>query len=502
MSANPIKKLAGETAIYGISSILGRLLNWLLVPYYTRVFFEGEYGVVVNIYAYIAILLVLLTYGMETSFFRYAGKSKDPQKVYSTSLLSLLFTSLLFVVFILSFDTTLAGWIDYQSHPEYIRWVGMIIAIDAVTALPFARLRLEKRPLRFAVIKILNIVSFIGLNIFFLSICPKIIEAHPRSVITAFYNPATGVGYVFISNLIASAITLLLLFPQIVRIQLKFDGVLLRKMLNYGFPILLVGIAGMINQSIDKILLKELLPAGTDGMAATGIYGANYKLGILMALFIQAFKYAFEPFFFSQQDGEKSKAIYADVMKYVVIFGLFIFLGIMFYIDIIKLLLGSKFHAGLNVVPWILLGNLFLGIYYTLSLWYKLTDRTRYGAYLAFLGAVVTIGLNIILVPLIGYTGAAIAAFFCYLTMVVASYLLGQRFYPVNYNLKTIGFYFVVALVLFYASQLRFFENQWVTWIFNTGLLFIFAGITVAKEKPDKGNRQIKYNPRIYPWGN
>lgn len=477
-----LKKLAGETAIYGIPSILGRLLNWLLIPLYTNIFIESEYGVVVNLYAYMALLLILLTYGMETSFFRFAGKNKDSEKVFSTSLISLLVTSLMFLLLIICNANKIAQLISYTGHTQYIIWMAVIIALDALSAIPFAQLRFKNKAIKFASIKMINILAMIALNLFFLLFCPWLLK-NGFSFISSIYSENIGVGYVFISNLIASALTLLLLLPEILKSKWNLDVSLLKSMLKYGFPILLVGIAGVINQSMDKILLKELLPASTDGMAETGIYGANYKLGIFMALFIQAFRYAFEPFFFSQKSGTDTKKIYADVMKYFVIFGLVIFLGVMFYIDIVKLLIGSRYHEGLKVVPLILLANLFLGIFYTLSLWYKLTDKTKYGAYFAYMGAAITLVLNFILVPKIGYMGAAIAGLTCYVFMTIASYLIGKKHYPIPYDLKSIMFYFGVAAILFLVS-IQISPNQmWTRLGVNTLLMLGFVSVIFYKEK-------------------
>ncbi|HZH73028.1 MAG TPA: oligosaccharide flippase family protein, partial [Mariniphaga sp.] len=324
---NPFKRLAGDTVIYGTSSILGRILNWLLVPYYSFIFVPEIYGVVANLYSYVAFFLVLLLYGMETSFFRYAYKHENSELVYSTSLISIFSTSALFVLLAFAFSGEIASLLNYPEHSEYIVWLAIILGIDAFTAIPFARLRLNNRPIKFAVIKVIGIVFNIGFNIFFLTICPKILENNPESIIHLVYSPEIGVGYVFISNLFASLITLILLIPEILRVSLKFEKELLLQMLSYGFPILIVGLAGMINQNIDKILIPFLIPEELNPMHQLGVYGANFKLAVLMSLFIQAFRYAFEPFFFARGDTKEDPQIYATIMKYFVIFGLLIFLG-------------------------------------------------------------------------------------------------------------------------------------------------------------------------------
>jgi len=456
---NPFKKLLSDTAIYGVSSIVGRFLNWWLVPYYSFMFLPEEYGVVTNMYAYVAFLLVLLTYGMETSYFRFASKSQQPEKVYSTSMISLFFTTFSFVLLAAVFRSELAGLIQYPNHPEYILWFAIILGIDAFTAIPFARLRLNNRPVKFAVIKLVNIGFNIGFNLFFISLCPRLISQNPESVVSLIYSPDIGVGYVFISNLLASLVTLILLLPEIFRISLSFDKKVLQQMLSYGFPILIVGLTGMVNQNIDKVLIPFLVPAEQDPMFQLGIYGANYKLAVLMNMFIQAFRYAFEPFFFAREGSKDDPKVYAAILKYFVVFGLLIFLGMTLFIDVIKVIVDSQYHQGLKVVPIILMANLFYGMYFTLSLWYKLTDKTRFGAYMALTGAAITLGLNILLLPLMGYMGSAIAVFVCFLVMLVISYLLGQKHYPIPYNTKRIVSYFIVALILFSVS---FFTRNYI----------------------------------------
>lgn len=473
---NSFKKLVGDTAIYGASSIIGRFLNWWLVPYYSFMFLPDEYGVVTNMYAYVAFFLVLLTYGMETSYFRYASKSEDPEKVYSTSVISLFFTTISFVLLAVVFRNELAGLINYPDHPEYILWFTIILGIDAFTSIPFARLRLNNKPVKFALIKIVFIGFNIGFNIFFISICPRLLENNPESIVRLIYNQNVGVGYVFISNLLASAIVLILLLPEILRITFVFDKVLLKQMLSYGFPILIVGLTGMVNQNIDKVLIPFLIPENQNPMFQLGVYGANYKLAVLMNMFIQAFRYAFEPFFFSRGGKKDDPKLYASVMKYFVIFGLFIFLGMVLYIDLIKVIIDTQYHVGLKVVPIVLMANLFFGIYFTLSLWYKLTDKTRYGAYMALIGAAITLVLNILLIPVMGYMGSAIAVFSCFLVMMIISYLLGQKFYPVPYDLNRIAIYFVITMLLysvsFYTQQLNIFP-KYLTHTFLMGMLLV-----------------------------
>jgi O-antigen/teichoic acid export membrane protein len=485
---NPFKKLAGETVIYGMSSIIGRFLNWWLMPLYVNLFVPSEYGIVTNLYAYVAFLMVFLTYGMETGFFRFASKNSESEKVYSTALISLFFSSSLFLVLILLFKNELAALIQYPDHPEYILWFGFILAIDAFTAIPFARLRLNNRPVKFAVIKLINIGFNIAFNLFFLLLCPRLIENNPDSVVQFVYSSDIGVGYVFISNLLASIVTLLLLLPEIFKFSFYFDRALLQKMLSYSFPILVVGMAGILIQQIDKILIPFLIPENQNPMEQLGIYGAGVKIAVLMNMFIQAFRYAFEPFFFSQAESKNDKNINADIMKYFVVFGLLIFLGMMLYIDIIKLIIPLEYEEGFSIVPVIMLANLFFGIYFTLSLWYKLTDMTRYGAYISITGAVITIILNFILIPLFGYKGSAATLLISFFIMMVISYFLGQKYYPVPYNLKRIGTYFLVALVLLGCSLFTNHLQPAVKYPLHTLLLAIFVFTVYKIEKRDLKN--------------
>ena len=492
---NPFKKLAGDTAIYGVSSIVGRFLNWWLVPYYSFLFLPQEYAVVTNLYAYVAFFLVFLTYGMETSFFRYASKSEEPERVYSTSLISLFFTTAIFVLLAASFKDKIASLIQYPEHPEYILWFAIILGIDAFTSIPFARLRLNNRPVKFASVKLIFIAFNIGFNLFFLSLCPRLIEHNPDSFVRHIYSPETGVGYVFISNLLASAITFILLLPEIFKISLQFDRKLLKKMLNYAFPILIVGLAGVVNQNIDKILIPFLVPENKDPMFQLGVYGANFKLAVLMNMFIQAFRYAFEPFFFSHSGAKNDTQVYATIMKYFVIFGLLIFLGMILYIDIIKIIIDKEYHSGLKVIPLVLMANLFFGIYFALSLWYKLKDMTRYGAYIALTGAVLTLGLNIILIPIMGYMGSAIAIFVCFLIMMIISYIYGQKYYPIPYNLKRIALYFSFAAIIYVLSLFTSTQITLIKYTLHTLFLVIFIFSVFRLEKNELG-ALFKFNKK------
>ncbi|MDB4584677.1 polysaccharide biosynthesis C-terminal domain-containing protein [Draconibacterium sp.] len=471
---NPFKKLAGDTAIYGVSSIVGRFLNWWLMPLYVMIFTPDVYGIVTNLYSYVAFFMVLLTYGMETGFFRFASKSTEPDKVYSTSLISLFISSFVFILIVVIFNPYLAELINYSDHSEYILWLAIILAIDAVTAIPFAQLRLKNRPIKFAFIKLVNIGANISFNLFFLLLCPKLAQ-NSDSFIHAIYSPEIGVGYVFISNLFASIITLVMLLPNMLKLSFQFDKSLLIKILNYSFPILIVGLAGVLILNIDKILIPFLIPEDQNPMEQLGIYGAGVKIAVLMNMFIQAFRYAFEPFFFSQAKAKDDKNMHANIMKYFVIFGLLIFLGMVLYIDLIRLL-GWKpqYYESFTIVPVILLANLFFGIYFALSMWYKLTDMTRYGAYISVVGAVVTITLNVLLIPVYGYKGSAFALLICFFGMMVISYFFGQKYYPIPYNLKRIFTYFFIAAIIYIISRYTVTFTSNLKYSANTLLFFTF----------------------------
>ena len=482
---NSVKKLAGDTVIYGMSSIVGRFINWWLMPYHAQIFLPAEYGVVTNLYGYVAFFMVILPFGLETGYFRFAGKEHDARSTYSSSLLSLIGISLVFLSLVYLFSNDIAIWIDYSNHVEYIRWLAAIVAMDAVMVIPFAQLRMLGKAKKFAVLKLINIFINIFFNVFFLSICPYLLNANPDSVIRLVYSPEIGVGYVFIANLIASVVTMLLMGKEFRMMTFHYDIQLMKKILSYSFPILIMGIAGMINMNIDKILIPKLVPAGQGPMEQVGIYGANYKIAVLMNMFIQAFRYAFEPFFFSQKKEDNTRETYALVLKYFVIFGLFIFLGMTLFIDLVKIIIAPAYHSGLKIVPLVLMANLFYGIYFSLSLWYKLTDKTWFGALFGGIGAVITLVLNFMLVPVIGYMGSAIAVFVCFLVMTVLSYFFGQKYYPVAYNLKRIGGYFLSAIILYLLSELIHFKHMFVSYSFHTILLLAFLALVVYAEKDE-----------------
>ena len=491
---NPLKQLASQTAIYGLSSIVGRLLNYLLVPLYTRYFLPAEYGVVTELYAYVAFLVIILTYGLETAFFRFAQKQYNKALVYSTSLISLLISSSVFLLLMICFNQNLANWLEYPNNPEYIVYFGFIIAIDAVSSISFAKLREQGQATRFALVRLVNIFINIGLNLFFIIYCPYALSNNlpTTNFVMSLYDPNVGVGYIFIANLIASLITILMLMPEMIKSDWTFNTNLWKKMMAYALPLLIAGLAGMTNETVDRILLKKLLPDGIDKMNSIGIYGAFYKISIIMLLFIQTFRFAAEPFFFAQEKKYNSRKIYADVLKYFTILSSFIFLFVLIYIDIFKHFIGSLFHSedGLYIVPILLMANLFLGIYYNLSVWYKLTEKTGYGALLSIFGAGITLGFNILLIPKIGFVGSAWATLFCYFSMMVASYFLGRRNYYIPYDVKRIFSYIFSSFIL-YRISLYYNTNMAI----NTVYLLLFILIVYILEKSKK---EVNSEPELF----
>ena len=490
-----VSRLASQTAVYGVSTILGRLLNYLLIPLHTYLFEPASYGVVGELYAYITFLNVVYLLGMETAFFHFANKRRDEQRVFSTALIALAGTSVLFSGTVLLFNQGVADLLAYSDNPEYIAAIAGILAFDTIAAIPFARLRLQEKPLQFSAIKVGNIALNIAFNLFWLLLCPWVLDqpdlAGWHSWINSVYEPSFGVGYVFLANLMASALTLLFLLPQLRAFRLQFDRQLIRQMLQYALPLVAVGVAGMINETIDRILLRQLLPYDAEkNLAQVGIYSACYKLSIFMTLIVQAFRYAAEPQFFAESRRQPDpKPYYAQVMTYFVAFGGFIFLGVTGLLNLLKFMIAPAYHAGLHIVPILLLANLLLGMYFNLSIWYKLTERNRTGALIAFLGALVTVILNIALIPVIGYTGSALATLASYLLMVITSYTLSRYYYPIPYQKGRIGFYMGYAVLLYSLGWV--FENLiigswgWETILFKTALIGLYAATFAYVEKPD-----------------
>lgn len=477
---NHLKKLAEQTAVYGLSSIVGRFINYLLVPLYTNIFSTAEYGIVTELYAYSSFLIIIFTYGLETAFFRFAQNENDKDYVFGTSLFSILLSSTFFLLSFGLLIPRLSYTLGYENE-SYLLWLLLLILItDALTAIPFARLRQQGKAWRFAVIKIINIAFNVLLNLLFLLGIPYWLK-HGYSFF-GWYNASLGVGYVFISNLLANLITLFLLLPSF-KIKHGFNFDLWKRMMRYSLPLLIAGLAGMVNETFDRAMLKYLVTDKNDAMRQLGIYGANYKISILMTLFIQTFRFAAEPFFFNQSKEKNAKDMYALVMKYFILFGLFIFLLVMLYLHFVQYFIGKDFREGLKVVPILLLANLFLGIFFNLSIWYKLTNKTNYGAYLTVFGATITILLNFWLIPKMGYLGAAWATLICYISMTLMSYIWGNHFYKIRYPIGEIGFYFLLALIIYFISTLmQIHSTIWKT-LANSMLMIIFLTIVFIREK-------------------
>ena len=475
---NPLKKLIGETVIYGFTTILGRFINWLLVPLYTRVLSTVDNGIFTNLMGYVALLVVLLTYGTETGFFRFATKD-NKNKVFSTLLTSLASTSIIFLVLCFAFLPQIVDFLEVGNHPLYFILLVVTIAIDVISTLPFALLRMEGKAIRFGIIKLVNILINVGLNLFFYLLCPFL---EKKGITVPFYQADGGVVYIFVSYLVASIVTFLMLLPYIFRFKFVFSFSLLKDILKYSYPILIVSVAGMINLQGDKILMPKILGSGDEALAVTGIYGASYKLALIMYIFTQGFRFAFEPFFFNYAKSNDSKKIYEDVLLYFTGFGLMIFLGVMYFLDILKYFLDEKFFDGLVILPWVLMANLFQGIYYSLSLWYKLTDKTIYGAYMAIIGCVITVAGNVIFLPRIGFMASAYSVFTCFLVMTVLSFILGRHFYKINYDIPKIIFYFAICLVFYFVGRMIKFEGNWITCLARLPLFVLFVYIFVRRE--------------------
>lgn len=481
-----IKKLLGQTAIYGMSSIVGRLLNYLLVPLYTYTLPTEEYGMVTELYSYVALLFALLLYGMETTFFRFSETQQDKKKVLSTASLSVLFSTTLFFLLFWLFRHPIAQSIGYENHEKFISWFILIISFDALTSIPFAYLRQQNKAMKFAGLKIVNIFINLGLNIFFIVYCKQVFEAgssHPMfAFVSSIFSNEDLVQYIFISNLAASAITLLLLLPIYKHIRAGFSTEIWKKMMPYALPILVVNITGLIPISLDKILLP-MLYSGTyeEGMQQLGIYGANSKIAVIMLLFIQTFRYAADPFFFAEAQNKNAKATYSRIMHWFVIFGSFIFISAMLFMDIIQYFVGKDYRDGLSVVPILLMANLILGIYYNLSFWYKLSDKTMFGAWFSVIGAIVAIGLNFLLVPYFGMWGSAWAVFAAYLIPTILSFYFMKKHYPIPYILSAIIFYPI--LVVFIYALSRYFEFGL---LINAFIWIAFIAFVLLWEKKKK----------------
>ena len=465
-----LKSLAKETAIYGVSSIVGRFLNYLLVPVYTIALpaSSGGYGVVTNIYAWVALILVLLTCGMETGFFRFANKGQDdPMRVYSTTLLSVSIGSLVFVALGLLFLEPIAGWLEYGEHPWYIGMMMIVVAMDAIQSIPFAYLRYKKRPIKFAALKLLFIFLNIALNLFYY----VILEGN-------------DVGYAFLFNLVCTSVVMVCMIPELRGFTYVLDKELLKRMLRYSLPLVILGVAGILNQVADKIIFPFVYPDEAEATIQLGIYGAASKIAMIMAMFTQAFRFAYEPFVFGKSKEKDSREMYAQAMKFFIIFTLLAFLAVMFYLDILRHVIGRDYWDGLRVVPIVMAAEIFMGIYFNLSFWYKLIDETRWGAYFSLTGCIILILMNIFLVPQYGYIACAWAGFTGYGVAMLLSYFVGQKKYPIQYDLKAIGMYVLLAAVHYVAAEYVSIDNIYLRMAYRTVLLLLFIAYVVKRDLP------------------
>ena len=465
-----LKSLAKETAIYGVSSIVGRFLNYLLVPVYTIALpaSSGGYGVVTNIYAWVALILVLLTCGMETGFFRFANKGQDdPMRVYSTTLLSVSIGSLVFVALGLLFLEPIAGWLEYGEHPWYIGMMMIVVAMDAIQSIPFAYLRYKKRPIKFAALKLLFIFLNIALNLFYY----VILEGN-------------DVGYAFLFNLVCTSVVMVCMIPELRGFTYVLDKELLKRMLRYSLPLVILGVAGILNQVADKIIFPFVYPDEAEATIQLGIYGAASKIAMIMAMFTQAFRFAYEPFVFGKSKEKDSREMYAQAMKFFIIFTLLAFLAVMFYLDILRHVIGRDYWDGLRVVPIVMAAENFMGIYFNLSFWYKLIDETRWGAYFSLTGCIILILMNIFLVPQYGYIACAWAGFTGYGVAMLLSYFVGQKKYPIQYDLKAIGMYVLLAAVLYVAAEYVSIDSIYLRMAYRTVLLLLFIAYVVKRDLP------------------
>ncbi|MDR1407022.1 MAG: oligosaccharide flippase family protein [Tannerella sp.] len=487
--AGGMKRLAKDTAIYGLSSIVGRFLNWMMVPLYTRVLTGGtrDFGTVTNLYGWTALLLVLLCYGMETGLFRFINKKEEhePMRVYGTTLYSLGFTSTLFFVVCMLFLQPVSRWLAYAAHPEYIGMLAAIAAMDAFCCIPFAYLRYRHRAVRFATVKLMNIGLNILLNLFFLVVCPLVHSSHPGWT-EWFYRADYGVGYILVSNLFASAFTCFMLLPEIIPgLRSGMDLRTLKQMLAYSFPVMILGIAGILNQTIDKILFPFLIENREIAMAQLGIYGACFKIAVVMVMFAQAFRYAYEPFVFARNRENDNRKAYAEAMKYFIIFAWAIFLGVVFCLDdALKYFVDAKFYSGLQVVPIVMLGELCFGIYFNLSIWYKLIDRTLWGACFSIVGCFLTFAIIVCFAPHYGYMACAWASVASNATMMILSYLVGRKKYPVAYDMRSALLYSLLATGLFAAGMCPHIEPSGLRLLYRTVLWLLFAGVVVRRDLP------------------
>ncbi len=480
--SNSLKKLFSDSIIYGLSSIVGRFLNYLLVPLYTYTLVSsGSYGIVTNFYAFTALLLVILTFGMETTFFYYANQKKDESdRVFSTALYMVGGVALAFILIVNLFITPISSAIGYNDHPEYIRIMSVIVGFDAFQAILFAFLRFQGRAWKFATLKMLFIVMNISLNLGVFLVAPQLAESHPEMM--TWYNPDKQVYYIFLVNMLCTVPITLGFIPEISRMRHGIDFKLAGQMLAYSWPLLLLGLAGILNQVADKICYRFIMP-GAEGDAQLGIYGACAKIAMIMAMITQAFRYAYEPFVFSGNQTKDSKESQAVVMKYFVMFTLMAFLAVMAYMSILKHIISERYWEGLRVVPIVMVAEIFMGIYFNLSFWYKLIAKTWWGAVMSAIGCATLLAVNFIFVPKYGYMACAWGGVCGYGVCMLLSYFLGQHYNPVNYPVKAIGGYFLLAMALFGLMGFTSLLGDWASIAINTVILAAYIGIVAWNER-------------------
>jgi O-antigen/teichoic acid export membrane protein len=479
--ANPLKKLASQTAIYGLGSVLPRFINYAFSFVLTYIFKEpAQLAPNAEFFAYISFLNIIFLYGMETAFFNFYNKSEEKDKVYSTALLSILVSTIVFTLLISLFSDSISKIIREPNHANYVVWCVLIVATDAIMQIPFARLRQRNNAKKFAAIKFITVITTILLNVFFFIICKKAFESGEDTFLANLYNPVIGIGYAFVAQLLANLLSIGLLASEYRGFKYVFDFELWKKMFFYSWPLIILGLAGMVNETFDRIILKYVLPVG-EGSYQIGVYSNCYKIAMLMSIFIQAFKFAAEPFFFNNASEKNSKKLNAVVMKYFIIFCLFLFLGTMMNLPWIQFAISVKYRTGLEVVPILLLANLCLGVYFNLSIWYKLTGQTKFGAIITIIGAIITLSINYLFIPKYGYMACAWATLASYGLMMVLSYILGQKHYPIKYNLRSIFVFAFLALGLYFISLTYAQLESIIIKVILNNLLFLFFVFTFYK---------------------
>lgn len=481
---NPYRQLGGQTLIYGMGNVVPRVLNYAIMTfYYTRKFSVTEYGVITELYAYVSIFLVILTYGMETGLFKFSSDKKNNKEVvFHTAALSVMATSMLFFTVVAAAKSRISGWIGYEGHPEYVTYMGGILAADAISAIIFAKLRIENKVRRFATLKIVNVILTIFLVLLFLEGIPRV----HFIVITGFYSEVLsriGIGYILIANLMASLIILILLFGEFSTIKFKTNFHLLKNLLRYSLPLLISGLAGMLNETLDRILLRRFVSPPLDPLYELGIFGANYRIAVLMTLFVQMFRYAAEPFFFNQMKAKDAKVIYADVLKYFTIFMMIIFLVVTLYLDVFKHFIPERYYEGLKIVPIVLFANILVGLLFNVNMWYKLTGRTMYGVMITAAGALLTIILNVVMIPLYSYMAAAWVHVASNFVMLMLTYFIGKKFYRIEYDTLKVGLYIGMGLMLYGVAELLKTQHLWLNLLIGTMIFMFYVIYCNRKEK-------------------